>query len=205
MFTIAFTGSRPKGLYGYGRDDAYHRLGSGLAVMVSRLMDRHQDDLVFWTGGAQGADQMAFRAVQAMKDRAVRRICNNVAVPFPGQDAAWGTDGLFSRREYRSMLHDADDVVVLDPERRHAAAADYHARNRFMVDKADRVIAVSLRDPSAANRSGTGATVRYALGHGKAVCWYDPARYGSLTDLSRISRHNSNRCSIQTMDMTRSS
>lgn len=184
MFTIAFTGSRPKSLYGYGRDDAYYQLESGLITMLSRLMSRHLDELTFWTGGAQGADQIAFQAVQAMKGRTVRRIHNNVAVPFPGQDAAWSADGLFSRKEYQLMLRDADDVVVLDPKRQHVAAADYHTRNRFMVDKADLVIAISMQDPQAMQYSGTGATVRYALGHGKTVRWYDPARYGLLTTVS---------------------
>ena len=48
----------------------------------------------------------------------------------------------------------------------------YYARNRFLVDHADLLLAVY--DKETHSRTGTGNTVRYAQGQGKPILFLNP-------------------------------
>lgn len=63
MMKVAFTGHRPKDLYGYNDRDPYK-------VVVQKIIENLKaldDDLVVITGGAQGIDQLAFWAAEHLK------------------------------------------------------------------------------------------------------------------------------------------
>lgn len=99
------------------------------------------------SGMARGADTLG--AIAALK----LGIPLVAAVPFEGQDALWVDS---DRQVYRRILDRAAEVVyVSDPG---YAAWKMHARNHWMVDRADLVLAAW--DGSG---GGTKACVEYAL------------------------------------------
>jgi len=113
----------------------------------------------FITGMCAGVDLWAAAEVIALKGQhpEVQLVA---AVPFEGQEERWSIP---LRQEYRRVLAACDRVEVLfDHQQAQAdAAACYRQRNRWMVEHADKVLAVY--DMEAADiRSGTAATVRYA-------------------------------------------
>lgn len=94
------------------------------------------------------------------------------AVPFEGQESRWP---LADRREYRRVLDACHRVEVLydRPATQEEAAACYRNRNRWMVDRADTVLAVCPVDV-ADSRTGTAATVRYARKQQRRILYIHP-------------------------------
>lgn len=167
--TIAFTGSRPDGLYGYDRRP-YRDARKRLLGILGDLYDN--DPLMaseYFSGGAQGADQLAFWTVESLR-KEHPDVVNRVIIPFSGQEESWPWSGLFSRTDYESMLNKAASVTVASESRGRNA---YFKRNGMLADKADLLIAIAMHDPSNA-RTGTGNTVRQALLSGTRVSWWDP-------------------------------
>ena len=94
------------------------------------------------------------------------------AVPFVGQESHWP---ISDQREYRRVLDAAQQVEILfDEAAAKADASDcYRKRNRWMVDRADTVLAVCEIDlPDS--RTGTAATVRYARRLQKRILYIHP-------------------------------
>lgn len=187
MATLACTGSRPKGLYGYGegRRGDYAAVVDGLARVLERIALLDADaPTVFLSGGAQGADQLFYAAAaRVRRSLPAGRVRDEVCIPFRGQEAPWNAEGLFSRASYRAMLEDADAVAEASPLPRRTS---YMARNRMMVRRADALVVVSLRDPWLLGaRSGTGATARMAVMAGVPVWRYDPGSPCRLLPLGR--------------------
>ena len=172
---LACTGSRPNGLYGYGRR-RYGTLLRLIAATMVRLRDGEGFDTVE-TGGAQGADMLCFAAADRLNRSrwSDDRVSNVVISPFEGQERRWSEDGMFGRGDYRRMVSRADAVetVSATPGRRA-----YILRNHVMIDRATLVLAVCMDDPREAE-TGTGSTVRYALRRGRTVVWLDPSRGGA--------------------------
>ena len=71
------------------------------------------------------------------------------------------------RDRYFDMLEQADDVVTLSARYFHGC---YHARNRYMVDAADAVLAVCREGSSG----GTQYTVGYAWQKNRELVVIDP-------------------------------
>lgn len=113
----------------------------------------------------QFVDQLAFWAVD--KTKSSNSVINAVYQPFIGQEKRWLAAGLFSQKDYRTMLHYADEVNVVAKD---IDTADYKAvckalddRNRAMVDDAGLVIALYQDDTwEHAVKSGTANCMRYA-------------------------------------------
>ena len=153
----AFTGHRPDKL-------SFRRVGDeGYNALMGRLKDeilRHitQEGAVhFISGMAAGVDLMAAQAVLFLKRR-YPQITLECAVPYRGQERSVGAEW---RGIYREVLAAADRVTVLSEE---YFPGCFHARNRYMVDGADFVIAVWNGTPG-----GTGYTVAYARERGVPV------------------------------------
>lgn len=187
MATVACTGSRPKGLYGYGegRRGDYAAVVDGLARVLERMALLDGDPpTVFLSGGAQGADRLFYAAAaRVRRSLPPGRVRDEVCIPFRGQEAPWNAEGLFSRDSYRAMLEDADAVAEASPLPRGTA---YMTRNRMMVRRADALVVVALRDPWLLGaRSGTRATARMAVMAGLPVWRYDPGSPGRLLPLGR--------------------
>ena len=105
----------------------------------------------FICGGAQGVDTDFAETVIALK-RIYPEITLEIAVPCPNQSAFWSRD---AKARYDSVLRNADKVSLIG-----AFYTPYcmPARNRYMVDNADKVIAFW----SGKRSGGTYSTILYA-------------------------------------------
>ena len=160
---IAITGHRPDKLGGYDfqnpiRQDLFRRL----IVELQRLKPS-----TLFVGGALGFDTDAARA--ALKCKIPYILC----VPFPNQARRWND---VDRQKYEKMKEYAEHVVyVSDSDPPDSAGVNFaainmlHARNRYMVDQCDQVIAAW--DGSL---GGTHYCVKYAKRVGKEILVLKP-------------------------------
>ena len=101
----------------------------------------------FISGFARGADLLFARAVAVQKDKGAK-LALEAAIPYRGR--------LHSREEgFQQLLGRCDRITVVSEE---YFPGCYMRRNRYMVDKAQRVVAVY----DGRKGGGTGATVAYA-------------------------------------------
>lgn len=162
--TACFTGRRPKDLYGYNHD-AYIPMVEAIKRELRILIA--QGYTKFITGGAQGFDQLAFWAVNSLKQKEGYNIQNIVYVPFEGQEMQWKETGLFSQKEYNLMLKLADGIKtlrVIDRTNKYEVTKALYSRNHDMVDDSDLVFGL-FPDYSWLNKevkSGTAECLRYA-------------------------------------------
>lgn len=167
---MCFTGRRPKDLHGYNHDLYIPIVDATKDALRKHIASGYT---TFVTGGAQGFDQLAFWAVNALK-REGYQVQNIVYVPFEGQEKAWKDTGLFSKAEYQLMLRLADEVRVL----RHINTANkqevvdaLYERNHAMVDDTDATFGLypdyGWQLPTT--RGGTAECLRYAHEHHKPI------------------------------------
>lgn len=166
--TIAFTGKRPKDLYGYENSTQYAVLFDHLVKYLHHLY-LHENVRKFISGGAQGFDQIAFWAVETLKSKYnCNDIINAVHIPFIGQESRWAKTGLFSQEEYCWMTDRADELKIVnrnvDTSNFKNVAKALNDRNESMVDDAD--IVFGLFDVVTADfhssKGGTANCLRYA-------------------------------------------
>lgn len=167
---MCFTGRRPKDLFGYNKE-AYVPLVEAIKRELRVHIQNGYD--VFITGGAQGVDQLAFWAVNRLKDE-FPHIQNVVYIPFEGQERIWKPEGLFSQKEYRLMLKLADAVKVVTPgkvEYKRDVVKALYERNHAMVRDADTVFGVFPDDTwqNPDTKGGTAECLRNAYGIDKAI------------------------------------
>ena len=174
--TLCFTGHMPNKLAGYNKD-AYKNFIDELAISLEAYVT-HFDIINFISGGAQGFDQLAFWAVQKLKENHPDwNITNIVYVPFIGQESKWSKFGIFSQAEYNTMLKTADTIHICDENIK--ANDDFSLirkalmnRNENMVNSSARVLAMYSKDELAADKltpGGTAECVKYAKSVGKPV------------------------------------
>lgn len=157
MTKVAFTGHRPKDLYGYDTREPYKIVARKIAENLKTL----DNELIVITGGAQGIDQLAFWAAEHLKKEGWN-VKNILAVPFKGQELRWSQTGMFSQTEYRKMLTMADKVVYLS-DNSQDAVRKLDERNHWMVDKSDVLVCVTPYVDIEHRPGGTGNCVRYAV------------------------------------------
>ena len=101
----------------------------------------------FISGFARGTDLLFAQAVAVQKDKGAKLVLE-AAIPYRGR--------LRSREEgFHQLLDRCDQITVVSEE---YSPGCYMRRNRYMVDKARRVVAVY----DGRKSGGTGATVAYA-------------------------------------------
>jgi len=110
----------------------------------------------FYCGMAQGFDLEALECLVSLRKK--YKIFIEACVPFEGQETYFPAE---EKRRYRALIGWCDKKTVL--QSRYSASC-YFNRNRYMVDRADVVLAY-LRE----NRGGTHYTVEYAKKQGKDV------------------------------------
>ncbi len=164
-----FTGHRPH-RFAFSPDGFRpERVQAALGAQVRRLYD--EGVRTFISGMSAGVDLWAAAEVVRLR-REHPAVALVAAVPFAGQESRWSAP---LQREYRRLLAACSEVVCLFDAA--AAAADpadcYRRRNRYMVDRADVVLAVCELD-IAASRTGTAATVRYARQKQKRIVYIHP-------------------------------
>ena len=167
-----FTGYRPH-RFAFAPDGLRpEHVQAALGVQIRRLYD--EGYRTFISGMSTGVDLWAAAEVLALRE-SHPDVTLLAAVPFSGQESHWPIP---LQREYRRILDAAQQVEVLFDESAAVenAAECYKRRNRWMVDRADTVLAVCEIDV-ADSRTGTAATVRYARRLHKRIIYIDP---GSL-------------------------
>lgn len=140
--TVCFTGHRQLALTA--------ELTEQMDTLLEKLYQ--QGYRSFLCGGALGFDQFCGYRVAAMGSRYadVRLI---MVIPCADQCALWSQKEI---DRYEQLLYLADQTIVLSS--RYATGC-MHMRNRFMVDHASFCVSYL----HSTYRSGTAATVRYAL------------------------------------------
>lgn len=168
LSSCAFTGHRPAHfIFRYNeRHPACAELKRVLSGQILRLYAagiRH-----FYTGCALGVDLWAGEAVLSLREQCpgIELIC---AVPFRGMEQRWSPE---QQRRYRNLLESSSEIFFLSE--RYSSSC-FFVRNRFLVDRADMLLAVF--DRQAEGRSGTGYTVRYAQQRGKPIRLIHPETF----------------------------
>jgi uncharacterized phage-like protein YoqJ len=146
---LAATGHRPDKLGGY--DSATDDKLRGLAALFFRQLHQAPDAVI--SGMALGWD-MAWAEAAIAADIPVI-----AAVPFDGQESRWP---LASQDRHGRILLRCREVVTVS--RGGYSAENMQRRNRWMVDRADWLVALWDGSPS-----GTGNCVRYAQAAGKPI------------------------------------
>lgn len=162
MSTACFTGHRPEKLP-WGEDENSEGcmlLKLALSHAIAELAEGGCTRFI--SGMARGVDTYAAEEVLLLRDE-LKSITLECAVPFKGQPDGWSEE---DKRRYDAILASADEVKVLAESYSSDA---YLARNRYMVDESDLVIAVYSGDGG-----GTGATVEYAKEKGRELLVIEP-------------------------------
>ncbi len=146
--TVCFTGHR----------EIEPRKASELKVNLRRTIIKFYEDgfTNFLTGMALGFDMMAAKTVLDLKEKCpeIVLIC---VVPFAGQADRWSPS---KRQGYEQILEEADQAITLS--QRYYKGCEM-ARNRFMLDHSDAVIAYY----DGIRTGGTAFTYNTGLNTGK--------------------------------------
>lgn len=151
---ICVTGHRPDKLYGY---DIYNKQWTELKEKFKIILQKGSYDEAI-TGMALGVDTVFALAVLELKDEGVN-IKLHCAIPCRNHSCKWRKESVDL---YNYILSKADIITLVSDE-------DYkpwlmQKRNEFMVNNADKVLAVWN-----GSKGGTGNCVRYAEKCGKEI------------------------------------
>lgn len=143
---ISITGHRPNGLpkeYGYNlNNEAWTKLKEYIEVTIEECYKyaTPNEKLTLVTGMALGVDTV-FWEVAAKLRKSNKNIKIEAAVPFVGQEKKWTHE---SQKQYKQMLSESDKVTTVS----EGGFATYKmmARNRYMVNKSDIIIAVICKE-----------------------------------------------------------
>lgn len=153
-----FTGHRPENL-SWMRDedsDRTKKLKKTLSLVIdTAIKDGYTD---FYCGMARGIDTFAAEIVieKAQKNKNIRL---HAALPCPKQSMGWAES---EKERFEKILGYAATRTIISPMYTDTCML---ARNRFMVDNSQRVIAVW----NGFFRGGTAYTVRYAKKESKEI------------------------------------
>lgn len=166
---ICITGHRPNGLpreYGYNlNNEAWSKLKEYIEVTIEECYKyaTPNEELILVTGMALGVDTAFWEVANELR-KSNRNIKIEAAIPFVGQEKKWKHE---SQKQYTQMLSESDKVTTVS----EGGFATYKmmARNRYMVNKSDIVIAVICKETG-----GTAQCVKYAKEHNKVVIEINP-------------------------------
>lgn len=155
MLSCAITGHRPNRF-----KFKYQENNTGCKRLKKRLHDQfillyERGVRRYFVGAALGVDMWSGEILLRLKEQpAYSDIELIVVIPFDGHDSTW--DERSKSRLAYLLQHCTESVTVSS----HSSPEAYKARNYYMVDHADILLAVYDNDRSI--RSGTGQTVNYA-------------------------------------------
>lgn len=176
---VSFTGHRPEKLFGsYDLNNPKAKtLANELIKVIEQLITK-ANVTHFISGGALGADQVAFICVNKLKQK-YPHIQNILAVPFKNQDSVWKSET--DRNRYYKIKDMADEVVYVDEIEYYnkdntVPVGDYSAkkmqlRNIYMVDQSQIVVAVY-----DGTKGGTANCVNYAKKKEKKIIALNPQK-----------------------------
>ncbi len=130
-------------------------------IDVNRLYDMLEEAVsegydTFYCGMARGFDLLALDCLVSLSRKYALKLI--ACIPYAGHETGFSFE---TRNTYRRLLEWCDEKIVLYPAYRYGC---YHARDRYMVDRADLVIAYCTRDSG-----GTAYTLKYAEKSGKEI------------------------------------
>lgn len=159
----AFTGHRPKSFPWKYNETAFDcvLLKEVLSEQIKALANRGVTD--FLSGMAQGTDLWCSQIVLDLK-KENPELKLRCILPCKGQESKWTAS---AQERYRSILVQANEVVYVGQEYNRDCMLE---RNRWLVEHSSILLAAY----NGSFRSGTGATVRYALKQGREVIIIDP-------------------------------
>lgn len=166
---ISITGHRPNGLpkeYGYNlNNETWTKLKEYIEATIEECYKyaTPNEELTLVTGMALGVDT-AFWEVAAKLRKNNQNIRIEAALPFVGQKKKWTEK---SQKQYKKMLSESDKVTIVS----EGGFATYKmmARNRYMVNKSDIIIAVICKETG-----GTAQCIKYAKEHNKLIIEINP-------------------------------
>lgn len=156
---IAVTGHRPNKLWGY---DYKHPNYKTLCETFKQLLIENNCTEAI-TGMALGVDQVFAMAVIGLK-KAGHSIKLYCAIPCQNHSSKWPSESV---RIYNTILKYSDNTVLVNDK--PYTPQLMQLRNEYMVDLADKVIAVW-----DGSKSGTGNCVAYAKHKHKPIILVDP-------------------------------
>lgn len=151
---ICVTGHRPNKLYGY---DIYNEQWTKLKEILKKLLIENNCDEAI-TGMALGVDTIFALAVLELKEEGYD-IKLHCAIPCINHSCKWIKESIDL---YNDILEKADVVKIVSNEEYKPWLMQ--KRNEYMVDLADKVIAVW-----DGSKGGTGNCVNYAMKRGKEI------------------------------------
>lgn len=156
--SCAFTGHRPKS-FPWKYNEAAPEcvlLKDVLTAQIMKLADRGVTE--FLSGMALGVDLWSAQIVLGLQEKypAIRLHC---ILPCEGQEAKWPAA---AQEQYYAILKQASNVVYVS---RKYTSNCMLERNHYLVNHASILLAVY----NGTQRSGTGATVRYAQKQGREI------------------------------------
>jgi len=155
---ITVTGHRPKYLGNeYNLSGPYSNY---IRKKLQEVIDKHKPTQMI-SGMALGVDTMWAQLAVANEIQLI------AAVPFRGQAAHWPR---IHEVRYAKLLDQAHECHIITEDNSDMVAA-FHKRDRWMVDRADMVVAVL--DPKNKS-SGTAYTAKYAEDQDIPVIYIDP-------------------------------
>lgn len=175
MKTCAFTGHRPQSLPWGFNETAPNclKLKELLNAQITNLIDNGYTD--FLSGMALGVDTWAAEIILHLREKnpALKLHC---ILPCKTQALKWSVP---AQERYKMILEQADSIVYTS---RHYYPNCILERNRFLVANAALLLAVY---DERKQRSGTGATLRYAQKLGRKIIIINPVSL-AITGLEQI-------------------
>lgn len=160
----AFTGHRPSGFdFGYNEEDGRcRRIKRELSDAITALC--FEGYTAFYVGMAEGVDIWAAECLISLFEF-FPKIEIFAVIPYRGQINGMTDD---YKRRYERILEYASQTFIISEEYTKNC---FKARNYFMVEQSDTLIAVY---DSGKPRTGTGQTVRFAEESGKRIIYIKP-------------------------------
>lgn len=157
MKTLCFTGRRPQNLP-WKFDETDRRCVELKKTLENKIDSAIADGFThFISGMALGVDMWAAEIVISRKKSGCL-ITLEAALPYPKQSADWSAA---HRKRYERILKDCDKITCVCESFSYSCLMQ---RNCYMVDKSDRVIAVT-----DSFTGGSGKTALYARSKGIPV------------------------------------
>ncbi len=156
--TVCFTGHRPQSFV-FGFNEQHPdciQIKQDLQEEIQRLIGAGTNH--FLCGMAQGVDTWAAEIVLYFK-QIYPNIHLTAVIPCPDQPKKWS---LKSVERYHKILAACDHQIMISPFYYRGCM---HARNKYMVDHADIVLAIY----NNAGSGGTASTILYAKKQNKTV------------------------------------
>lgn len=173
--SICITGHRPNKLGGYDWNSVKNIAIRDYLYWLFEKEIIENNVIRFITGGAIGADQLAFSMLNKLQQRCFHQIELILAIPFEEQYVRWSVLDKFRHMEHKDL---ADEVIYVDELPKYAIKnaiiSRYHPlkmqkRNQYMVDNSDKVIALWN-----GTKSGTANCINYAKSQQKEVFIINP-------------------------------